>query len=82
MVAVLEWALDMTGRVIYWISYVPIYVFWNVGGKYVARAWMNVVTDTDDRDTRRRMLNDLIRGCKTPTELRCRLYTNFLMGAA
>lgn len=82
MISVIEWALDAAGRVIYWVSYVPIWVFWNTSGKYVARAWMNVVTTTDDHDVRKRFLADIIRDCKTPRELRCRLYVNYLMGAA
>lgn len=82
MIEVLEWGFDAIGRIIYWITYVPVWVLWNCGGKYIARACMSVVTDTDDRDTHRRLLNDLIGSCKTPYELKCRLYVNHLMGAA
>lgn len=82
MIAVLEWAFDAVGKIIFWISYVPMWVFWNCGGKYVARAGMSVVADTDERDVRRRMVAELVRGCKSARELRCRLYVNHLMGAA
>jgi len=43
---------DLIGALVYCVSYVPIWVTWNVVGKHVVRAFESVRGQTDRMDTR------------------------------
>lgn len=52
------------GSAIYYTAYVPIWVAWNLAGKYVWRAFMVVFVEADQEDSKDRALSTFIEDAR------------------
>ncbi len=73
MIEVIVRGLDALGKVIYYATYIPLWLFYQVAGRPMWRAWINIVVDDEEKAVER----ELSKVTLTPDKARELLRTSY-----